>query len=61
MSFGCGLLLYAQKDPMYNTTVINPAYAASKEAMSFFGLYRNQWIGIEGAPKTVNIGFVAPL
>lgn len=58
--------LYAQQYPlytqyMYNPTVINPAYAASKEYMSFFGLYRNQWVGIDGAPKTANIGFTTPL
>lgn len=63
---GVGSPLYAQQNPMYtqymyNPTVINPAYAASKESMCFFGLYRNQWIGIDGAPKTANIGFTTPL
>lgn len=58
--------LYAQQYPlytqyMYNPTVVNPAYAASKESMSFFGLYRNQWVGIDGAPKTANVGFTTPL
>ncbi|WP_413512174.1 type IX secretion system membrane protein PorP/SprF [Myroides odoratus] len=66
LNLGSWCVLYAQQDPMYtqymyNATVINPAYAASKETMSFFGLYRNQWIGIEGAPKTANIGFTTPL
>jgi len=46
---------------MYNPTVVNPAYAASKESMSFFGLYRNQWVEIDGAPKTANISFTTPL
>ena len=58
--------LHAQQNPvytqyMYNPTIINPAYAASKESMSFFGLYRNQWVGIDGAPKTANVGFTTPL
>jgi type IX secretion system PorP/SprF family membrane protein len=47
----------AQQDPqftqyMYNTQIINPAYAGSRDALSFGLLYRTQWVGIEGAPKT---------
>jgi type IX secretion system PorP/SprF family membrane protein len=47
----------AQQDPqytqyMYNTQVVNPAYAGSREALSFGALYRTQWVGFEGAPKT---------
>ena len=49
--------LRAQQDPqytqyMYNMSVINPAYAGSKEALSGGLLYRAQWVGIEGAPTT---------
>ena len=48
---------YGQQDPhytqyMYNMNVINPAYAGSKENLSFGLLYRHQWEGIEDAPKT---------
>ncbi len=47
----------AQQDPhytqyMYNMNVINPAYAGSKENLSFGLLYRKQWVDIEGAPST---------
>src|SRR5688572_2922571 len=47
----------AQQDPlythyMYNTLAFNPAYAGSRDAMSFFGLARFQWAGINGAPMT---------
>ena len=47
----------AQQDPhytqyMYNMSVINPAYAGSKENMTGGLLYRKQWINIEGAPTT---------
>ncbi|WP_415712674.1 type IX secretion system membrane protein PorP/SprF, partial [Flavobacterium antarcticum] len=47
----------AQQDPhytqyMYNMNVINPAYAGSKESLSFGLLYRKQWVDIEGAPST---------
>jgi type IX secretion system PorP/SprF family membrane protein len=47
----------AQQDPqytqyMYNTVNVNPAYAGSREVLSLFGMYRTQWIGLEGAPDT---------
>ncbi len=47
----------AQQDPhytqyMYNMTVINPAYAGSKEAISGGALYRKQWVDIEDSPST---------
>jgi len=38
---------------MFNGLAINPAYAGAKEQLSLTGLYRHQWAGIEGAPKTV--------
>ena len=49
--------LRAQQDPhytqyMYNMSVINPAYAGSKETMSGGALYRAQWVGLDGAPTT---------
>ena len=49
--------LRAQQDPqytqyMYNMSVINPAYAGSKETVSGGVLYRQQWVGIEDAPTT---------
>ena len=49
---------YAQQDVqfthyMYNMSVINPAYATADESMlNIGGLYRTQWVGLEGAPKT---------
>ena len=47
----------AQQDPhytqyMYNLSVINPAYAGSKESLSGGLLYRKQWVDIEDAPTT---------
>ncbi len=49
--------VYGQQDPqytqyMYNMNVINPAYAGSRENLSFGLLYRSQWAGLDGAPKT---------
>ncbi len=31
----------------------NPAYAGSYEGMSFTSLYSSQWVGFDGAPKTL--------
>ena len=48
----------AQQDPeythyMYNMSAVNPAYATSTAAMlNLGGLYRTQWAGAVGAPKT---------
>ncbi|WP_445453512.1 PorP/SprF family type IX secretion system membrane protein [Flavobacterium sp. 25HG05S-40] len=49
--------LKAQQDPhytqyMYNMSVMNPAYAGSKESLSGGLLYRAQWVGLDGAPTT---------
>ena len=57
---------YAQQDPqytqyMYNHSNINPAYAGSKEGLQIFGLYRTQWVGLEGAPKTATLSVNTPL
>ena len=50
----------AQQDPqytqyMYNTQVVNPAYAGSRNVLSFGLLYRTQWVGLDGAPKTATL------
>lgn len=64
-----GLLLClsteAQQDPMYsmymfNGLVLNPAYAGSREQASFTLLNRNQWMGIEGGPRTQTFSMHAP-
>ena len=50
----------AQQDPqytqyMYNMSVVNPAYAGSKDAISLGLLYRKQWVNIEDAPSTATL------
>lgn len=55
-----------QQDPqytqyMYNTMVINPAYAGSKGHGSFTLLGRTQWVGFEGAPETQTFSFHSPV
>lgn len=54
------LSIQAQQDAqysmyMFNPLAINPAYAGSRDAFSAVALYRNQWLGINGAPKTINL------
>lgn len=46
---------------MYNTININPAYAGSRGSLSFFGLHRSQWMGIDGAPETNSFSVNAPI
>ena len=58
--------LYAQQDPqytqyMYNTNMINPAYAGSRGTLNVFSMYRTQWVGLDGAPKTANVSVSTPL
>jgi type IX secretion system PorP/SprF family membrane protein len=52
--------LHAQQDPhytqyMYNMSVMNPAYAGSKDNLSMGLLYRKQWVEIEDAPTTATL------
>ncbi|WP_438965253.1 PorP/SprF family type IX secretion system membrane protein [Flavobacterium sp.] len=61
-----GIDMYSQQDSqftqyMYNTININPAYAGSRGVMSVFGLYRNQWVGLDGAPVTMAGSFNTPI
>lgn len=55
-------LLMAQQDAqytqfMFNKLSFNPAYAGSAENVCLSVLYRKQWSGLEGAPKTSAINF----
>uniref|UniRef100_UPI0040498DC2 PorP/SprF family type IX secretion system membrane protein n=1 Tax=Flavobacterium sp. TaxID=239 RepID=UPI0040498DC2 len=64
--FLVSILGYAQQDSqftnyMYNTVNINPAYAGSRNALSIFGLHRNQWVGLDGAPLTNTFALHTPL
>ena len=57
---------YGQQDSqftnyMYNTVNINPAYAGSRGALSIFGLHRNQWVGLDGAPVTNTFSINTPI
>ena len=56
----------AQQDPqytqyMYNTMSVNAGYAGQRNVLSATALYRTQWVGIDGAPKTITFGIHSPL
>jgi len=51
--------LYSQY--MFNPFAINPAYAGSRKAFSAVMLYRNQWLGMDGAPKSQSVSVHTPL
>lgn len=46
---------------MFNTISINPAYAGSRETLSFVGLHRSQWAGLNGGPETQTASIHSPL
>ncbi|MCV6631552.1 MAG: type IX secretion system membrane protein PorP/SprF [Flavobacteriaceae bacterium] len=46
---------------MFNTSSINPAYAGSRETFSATVLYRDQWSGLEGNPRTITASVHSPL
>lgn len=59
------IVSYAQQDAqytqyMYNTISVNPAYAGSRGALSFFALHRTQWVGLDGAPITNTVSANTP-
>ncbi|WP_310992127.1 PorP/SprF family type IX secretion system membrane protein [Aequorivita marina] len=46
---------------MYNTVSVNPAYAGNRGSLSMLGVYRNQWVGLDGAPETLNFTAHSPV
>lgn len=62
--FSCNLFAqYYQQFSQYllNGQAINPAYAGSREVLSATMLYRDQWVGFAGAPKTMTFSVHTPL
>lgn len=56
----------SQQDPqytqyMYNTQVVNPAYAGSRGVLSFGLLGRTQWVSLEGSPETGTFTINSPI
>ncbi len=40
---------------MYNTVAINPAYAGTRGVLSLSSIFRSQWVGLNGAPRTMQL------
>jgi type IX secretion system PorP/SprF family membrane protein len=63
----CSSTIFAQQDPafthyMYNTLAVNPAYAGSRDVLTFTALNRLQWVGFgDGAPITQTFTAHTPL
>ncbi|ATA72473.1 type IX secretion system membrane protein PorP/SprF [Capnocytophaga canis] len=58
-------MVFAQQESqytqyMYNTMMFNPGYTGSRGVDSFFGIFRAQWIGLDGAPRSGGISYHAP-
>ncbi len=56
----------AQQPPQYSLYMLNPlgwnpAYAGLDNSLSITGVFRKQWVGLEGSPTTQNISAHAPL
>jgi type IX secretion system PorP/SprF family membrane protein len=52
-----GFVVMAQQEAQYthymhNTLAVNPAYAGSRDALTFAALNRSQWLGFKDAPHT---------
>jgi len=63
---GATLSLQGQQDAqytqyMYNTMSVNPAYAGSRGQLSIAAMYRSQWVGLDGAPKTQTLNLHSPI
>src|SRR5258706_5630386 len=53
----CNTVVLGQQRPiqslyMFDPLLINPAYAGNQVQLSATAIYRNQWVNLDGAPKT---------
>ncbi len=63
---GISTMGLAQKEPqytqyMYNIGSFNPGYVGTTPTPEITGLYRAQWLDIEGSPRTLRMGANYPL
>lgn len=61
-----GEILFAQQSPQYSLFhidqhIVNPAYAGIEPELTLTGLFRNQWLGLSGAPGQQLISVNAPI
>ncbi len=63
---GIATMGFAQKEPqytqyMYNIGSFNPGYVGTTLTPEITGLYRAQWLDIDGSPRTLRLGANTPL
>ncbi len=46
---------------LFNPLVINPAYAGSHVQLSATAMFRNQWVNLDGAPRTASLSMHSTL
>ena len=56
----------AQQDPNFtlynfNMNIINPAFAGIKDSPELNMVYRNQYIGVDDAPRTISMAYSRPM
>jgi type IX secretion system PorP/SprF family membrane protein len=66
MGLFCVIESSAQQDPMFtqymeNLSIINPAYAGSKELLNMMVVSRNQWVSMPDAPVTNSFLMNSPI
>lgn len=66
LAMGSMSIAFSQQDAMFtqymfNEVTINPAYAGSHDVVSMTGLLREQWVGIDGRPRTQSFNVHTPL
>lgn len=64
--FFCCLRAMGQQKAMYsqymfNGLALNPAYSATDEALTLTSLFRQQWVGLKGAPNTQTLSIHSPI
>lgn len=57
---GCSLPSFSQEaggvtQTVYNATVFNPGFMYFKDGPHIFAGYKTQWVGLQGAPKSVEL------
>lgn len=66
LTLACGTAALAQQEAqytsfVYNKQYFNPATAGARGFASVSAIYRQQWIGFEGAPTSQMVAFGAPV
>ena len=61
-----GWISFGQQDAQFtqymdNNLYVNPAYAGSRGMMNMTSIHREQWVGMDGAPRSTSFSLHSPL